>query len=101
VKPNNALECHRAQRSKLPFDSAGMALPVQGLLAQQQGVGRSQRVGHGEAGRFLRPFNAHFVDVADTAGLRAPSIHGDEDAQKYIIESTGCGCAFIDCDHAG
>jgi enediyne biosynthesis protein E4 len=48
-----------------------------------------------------RPFNAHFVDVAANAGLRAPVIYGGEEAKKYIIESTGCGCAFIDYDNDG
>src|SRR5262245_8664954 len=48
-----------------------------------------------------RPFNAHFVDVAAAAGLRAPVIYGDIDAKKYIVESTGCGCAFIDYDNDG
>ena len=48
-----------------------------------------------------RPFNAHFVDVAASAGLRAPVIYGGEEAKKYIIESTGCGCAFIDYDNDG
>jgi enediyne biosynthesis protein E4 len=48
-----------------------------------------------------RPFNAHFVDVAANAGLRMPVIYGGEEAKKYIIESTGCGCAFIDYDNDG
>ena len=48
-----------------------------------------------------RPFNAHFVDVAANAGLRVPVIYGGEVAKKYIIESTGCGCAFIDYDNDG
>src|SRR5579864_6769377 len=48
-----------------------------------------------------RPFNAHFVDVAAAAGLRAPVIYGDEEVKKYIVESTGCGCAFIDYDNDG
>jgi hypothetical protein len=48
-----------------------------------------------------RPFNAHFVDVAANAGLRVPVIYGGEEAKKYIIESTGCGCAFIDYDNDG
>ena len=48
-----------------------------------------------------RPFNARFVDVAANAGLRAPVIYGGEEAKKYIIESTGCGCAFIDYDNDG
>src|SRR3984893_14868561 len=48
-----------------------------------------------------RPFNAHFVDVAAAAGLRAPVIYGDTEIKKYIVESTGCGCAFIDYDNDG
>jgi hypothetical protein len=48
-----------------------------------------------------RPFYAHFVDVAAAAGLHAPVIYGGVDAKKYILESTGCGCAFIDYDNDG
>jgi hypothetical protein len=48
-----------------------------------------------------RPFNAHFVDVAPSAGLQAPLIYGDVDSKKYILEATGCGCAFIDYDNDG
>ncbi len=48
-----------------------------------------------------RPFNAHFVDVAAAAGLREPTIYGGVDRKKYILESTGCGCAFIDYDNDG
>ena len=48
-----------------------------------------------------RPFNAHFVDVASAAGLHAPVIYGGVDTNKYILESTGCGCAFVDFDNDG
>ena len=48
-----------------------------------------------------RPFNAHFVDVAHEAGLREPVIYGGAQSKKYIVESTGCGCAFIDYDNDG
>ena len=48
-----------------------------------------------------RPFYAHFVDVAATAGLRAPVIYGGVESKKYILEATGCGCAFIDYDNDG
>ncbi|HLZ49313.1 MAG TPA: CRTAC1 family protein [Candidatus Acidoferrum sp.] len=48
-----------------------------------------------------RPFNAHFVDVAREAGLRAPIIYGSTEETKYIFEATGCGCAFIDYDNDG
>jgi len=48
-----------------------------------------------------RPFNAHFVDVGRAAGLHSPTIYGGVDSKKYILESTGCGCAFIDYDNDG
>ena len=48
-----------------------------------------------------RPFDAHFIDVAASAGLKAPVAYGGLETNKYIIESTGCGCAFIDYDNDG
>ena len=48
-----------------------------------------------------RPFNAHFVDVAAAAGLTAPTIYGGVESKKYILEATGCGCAFFDYDNDG
>jgi enediyne biosynthesis protein E4 len=48
-----------------------------------------------------RPFYAHFVDVASAAGLHAPVIYGGAESKKYILEATGCGCAFIDYDNDG
>jgi len=48
-----------------------------------------------------RPFNAHFIDVAEQSGLHAPVIYGGAETKKYIVESTGCGCAFIDYDNDG
>jgi hypothetical protein len=48
-----------------------------------------------------RPYNAHYVDVAAAAGLHEPVIYGGVESKKYILESTGCGCAFIDYDNDG
>ncbi len=48
-----------------------------------------------------RPFYAHFVDVASAAGLHAPVIYGGVENKKYILEATGCGCAFVDYDNDG
>jgi len=48
-----------------------------------------------------RLFNAHFVDVASSAGLHAPVIYGEAESKKYILEATGCGCAFLDYDNDG
>jgi hypothetical protein len=48
-----------------------------------------------------RPFNAKFVNVADAAGLHSPVIYGDEGRADYILESMGCGAAFVDYDNDG
>jgi hypothetical protein len=41
------------------------------------------------------------VDGAAAAGLNAPVIYGDPEIKKYIVESTGCGCACMDYDNDG
>lgn len=47
------------------------------------------------------PFGARFTDVAEAAGLRTPVILGSEDHKSYILETVGCGAAFIDYDNDG
>jgi hypothetical protein len=47
------------------------------------------------------PFHAHFVNVAQKAGLRAPVIYGDAGFNDYILDSMGCGVAFLDYDNDG
>ena len=79
----------------LPF-----GLSARKLLAQQ---GMASR--HVKAQPKLppsgKPFNAHFVDVAREAGLASPVIYGSATQDDYIIESDGCGCAFVDYDNDG
>src|SRR5437868_3112927 len=48
-----------------------------------------------------KPFHAHFVNVAATAGLRAPVIYGSAGKTDYVIEAMGCGAAFLDYDNDG
>jgi hypothetical protein len=48
-----------------------------------------------------RPFNAHFIDVATEAGLVQAVIYGNVESKDYIVEATGCGCAFFDYDNDG
>ena len=78
---------------------AALSLRVNPMLAQ--GVSPHTAKPLPRAAASDRPFNAHFVDVAATAGLDAPVIYGGVDSKKYIVESTGCGCAFIDYDNDG
>lgn len=47
------------------------------------------------------PFRARFTDVAAQAGLRSPIIYGPVGGMDYILESVGCGVAFLDYDNDG
>lgn len=47
------------------------------------------------------PFDACFTDIAAEAGLHAPLIYGPSENKTYILETVGCGCAFIDFDNDG
>jgi hypothetical protein len=47
------------------------------------------------------PFLARFTDVAEAAGLTAPTIYGGISRKDYIVETMGCGCAFFDYDNDG
>lgn len=42
-----------------------------------------------------------FVSVGREAGLRAKTVYGSENRNKYLIETTGCGAAFFDYDQDG
>jgi hypothetical protein len=47
------------------------------------------------------PFLARFTDIASQAGLTAPTVYGGVEKKDFIIETVGCGCAFIDYDGDG
>ena len=47
------------------------------------------------------PLGVRFVDVAREAGLQAKTIFGGEQKNKFLMETTGCGCAFFDFDNDG
>jgi hypothetical protein len=47
------------------------------------------------------PFRAYFTDVAAHAGLTESIIYGGVDKKDYIIETVGCGVAFLDYDNDG
>ncbi len=70
-------------------------------LARGQGVASRNVRARKRAELSAKPFHAHFVDVAAEAGLRHPTIYGPVDRKDYIIETVGCGCAFLDYDNDG
>jgi enediyne biosynthesis protein E4 len=47
------------------------------------------------------PWPVRFTDVAEQAGLTHPSIYGDSDRKRFIIETNGAGAAFVDYDRDG
>lgn len=47
------------------------------------------------------PFHAKFSDVAAMAGLTESVVYGGTDRYDYILETIGCGIAFIDYDNDG
>ena len=75
------------------------ALFVQKLLAQGMATRAVQPQARGKRSGLL--FDAKFTDIAQHAGLTAPSIYGSVDSKKHILEAVGCGIAFFDYDHDG
>jgi hypothetical protein len=46
-------------------------------------------------------FPVSFTNVASMVGLSDPTIYGEVDKKRYIIETNGCGVAFVDYDNDG
>jgi len=46
-------------------------------------------------------FPVSFTNVASEVGLSEPTIYGDVDKKHFIIETNGCGVAFVDYDNDG
>jgi len=81
--------------------SLGSAISLAGDRLWTQGVSTHTAKPLARPAPSGRPFNAHFIDVAAAAGLTAPVIYGEVPSKKYILETMGCGCAFIDYDNDG
>jgi hypothetical protein len=91
----------RFSRRKFVELSVGAAAGFAGERLLAQGMGGHAAKAVARQAPSGRPFNAHFVDVAVTAGLHDVTIYGGAESNKYILESDGCGCAFIDYDNDG
>jgi len=81
--------------------SLASAIPAAAGRALAQGIASHTAKPLARPAPSGRPFLARFVDVASAAGLRAPIVYGGVEGQKYILETIGCGCAFIDYDNDG
>jgi hypothetical protein len=47
------------------------------------------------------PMAVKFINIAAQSGIRARTIYGDERKNRYLLETTGSGAAFIDYDGDG
>ncbi|MFB3905527.1 MAG: CRTAC1 family protein [Acidobacteriota bacterium] len=52
-------------------------------------------------GSSLPKMGIRFVEVAKQAGIKHKTTFGDERRNRYLLETTGCGIAFIDYDGDG
>jgi enediyne biosynthesis protein E4 len=48
-----------------------------------------------------KPFPISLVNIAKQAGLNFKTVYGDEKKNRYLLETTGVGVAFIDFDNDG
>jgi hypothetical protein len=67
----------------------------------QQGMATTNAVAAPRSKQSGIPFSARFADVSLHAGLTQPVIYGPVDRKNYIVETIGCGCAFLDYDNDG
>ncbi|HYW47227.1 MAG TPA: CRTAC1 family protein [Bryobacteraceae bacterium] len=89
------------RRRALSLCAAGIASLGRRAGAQARGMA-SRNVAPAPMGKPSgRPFHAHFVNVAQSAGLRAPVIYGPAGHADYLLETMGCGAAFLDYDNDG
>lgn len=71
------------------------------LTAQSSGVAATSAPPRPRGKPSGLPFHSRFVNVAKQAGLKAPVIYGGVDKRDYILETMGCGAAFLDYDNDG
>src|SRR5438046_1336079 len=95
-----SLEMRLTRRTFVQLSLAS-AIPAAARRALAQGIASHTAKPLARPAPSGRPFLARFVDVAAAAGLRAPIVYGGVEGQKYILETIGCGCAFIDYDNDG
>src|SRR5262245_15848406 len=59
------------------------------------------RQGDKSAGSANDGYGVKFTNVARMAGVSHKTVYGDERKNKYLLETTGCGVAWIDYDNDG
>jgi hypothetical protein len=55
----------------------------------------------GAVGSDKSALDVTFVNVIEKAGIKTKTVYGDERRNRYLLETTGSGAAFIDYDNDG
>src|ERR1035438_231804 len=66
----------------------------------QEGMSSRNLKGAPRKARSGKPYLSNFTDVALQAGLVKPVVYGEVDRKRVILETMGCGVAFIDYDRS-
>ncbi|MBM3759652.1 MAG: CRTAC1 family protein [Acidobacteria bacterium] len=83
-----------SRRSWLSLLGASWAAKAQGVSSR---VARPQQRGKPSG----LPFHSKLTDIAKQAGLLERCTYGGETAKQYLLETIGCGVAFVDYDNDG
>jgi enediyne biosynthesis protein E4 len=91
----------RRGRAAAVLAAAGAGLWV--ALAGAQGMGTVKRPARTIPAiqTSLPPITVDYRDVAEDAGLTAPTISGGAERKRYLLETTGSGVAILDVDNDG
>ena len=76
-------------------------LQAAAAAALQQGVVEHKKAVQARGKKSGLPYGARFIDVARQARIDHATLYGSPNSKDYIIESIGCGCAFLDYDNDG
>ncbi|WP_446743124.1 CRTAC1 family protein [Silvibacterium acidisoli] len=87
------------RQSRRSFLSATLSVTAAAALGQGITPHRGATLPRGK--RSGIPYGAAFVDTARGAGIANPVWYGSSESKKYVVESVGCGCAFLDYDNDG
>ena len=87
------------QSTRRSFLELGLSAVCAKALSQGVATRSLKAQARGEASGI--PLGARFTDIGVAAGLTHPTIYGDPDRKDYILETIGCGCAFLDYDNDG
>ncbi|HKE29775.1 MAG TPA: VCBS repeat-containing protein, partial [Bryobacteraceae bacterium] len=89
------------RRRALALLSGGLPALRRVADAQSRGMASRNIAALPEGKRSGKPFHARIVNVAQSAGLRAPVVYGAIGHADYLVETMGCGAAFLDYDNDG